>query len=138
MDSPTDLVPIEPETITLSDGRKIRISEPTMFEIADATKLLSGDMREWFEEKNLFQSLAVLLWLCSRGDGLTVEEKVARRWKVDLDTFLASLSPRDVKSNADVMLRFFGNAFGLTGLAAKAEGSSSELSESGSPTETAS
>jgi len=136
MDKPSDLVPLPPKELPLSGGRLLVLEEPNMLDIADAQEILGDDLQSWFEEANVIKTLPVLMWVCSRGHGLSQDEKINRAWKQDYKAFQLATKPRDVTTNANELVLFFVDAFGLRVTAEDLEGSSSEESNSDSHTGT--
>lgn len=92
------------DTITLKNGRKMTLSEPTLLDFRDFEKLAG---KSWFEMSNgsemrmSMTELGILIWCLIRKDGVSEQDQIAGKWAITLEEFLINVDNSSLTENKE-------------------------------------
>lgn len=108
--SATEVVP-NSDTLVLGNGKKLRMQELSMLDLADLEKLTGKRLGEVLQQP-IGRDVSVLIWLLVRKEGRKREEILAGNWAMRLEELQAEFTMADWNANTERFLRFFASALG--------------------------
>lgn len=106
--------------ITLRSGLKLTLCEVSFMDLQDGEEILKIPHDQWISVvqtedpespnvtiKDALKTIPVIVWLMARKAGLTIDDVLARKWVLPLETLRAQFTMKDLSAHAATIVSCF-------------------------------